>query len=170
MTKNEIDYLAMKESQRHNQVMEKETERHNRRDESVRSRANDVTREGVLVNQSTQLAQLRELNRHNVIVESESIRHNLQDELMRHESNMVNYTTAMKQAQVNQQVGAWNYEVGSRNATTASSEYFLRKDQLDETIRHNVKGEKIEGFKALAGAVNGMVSSVARMASAVIPY
>lgn len=89
---------------------------------------------------------------------------------MRHESNMVNYTTSMRQAQVNEQVGAWNYEVGSRNATTASSEYFLHKNQLDETIRHNVKGENIEGFKALTGAVNGMVGSVARMASAIVPY
>lgn len=170
MTKNEIDYLSMKESQRHNTVMEQETARHNKKDEQVRSRANDVQREGYLINQGVQLANLGELQRHNAITENESIRHNIQDEQIRHESNILNYTSAMRSANVAEQVGAWNYEVGSRNASSTATDVITRRMAQEETSRHNKRGEDLQGYSILVGAVNGMFNSVANMAKVVIPY
>lgn len=115
MTANLINYWKHKEQQRANLVNEAETERSHRAMESYN------------------WASLGEARRHNIAAESETAKHNREQEYYARQSNLLE---ASRQTETNRHNTAtesqayydnkvrfqgqrWNYEVGSRQASTA---------------------------------------------------
>lgn len=87
MTRNQIEYWRLVETNRNNLAVEKETNRSNLANEKERNRSN--------------LAQEREINRHNVAVEQETNRHNLATEKETTRSNIARETLNRLQMQQN---------------------------------------------------------------------
>lgn len=87
MTRNQIEYWRLVETNRNNLAVERETNRSNLANEKERNRSN--------------LAQERETNRHNLAVEQETNRHNVATEKETQRSNLARETLTRMQMQQN---------------------------------------------------------------------
>lgn len=181
MTKNEIDYLNFKETQKHNRATEEEMSKHNRADERIRGQSNFVQREGNLIRQGVDLASLREMVRHNTMNENESIRHNLANERIDSDRNLMNYRSAMAGVNANYQVGMANvaaqrhatdsaYALGLGNLQNQQRVTQVRRNELEETKRANRMREQQKESELNITLGGNVASNTARLIDAVIPF
>lgn len=133
MTKNQIDYLNFKESQRHNIMSENELGRHNLADEAnVRLRTEREHERGMKT--------LGETVRHNVINESETARHNkAQEQLTRTGQQLQS-----EQIQATRDIAVMNNRT---NREIASNQVALGYANLGETKFHNRQNEGMQVYQ-----------------------
>lgn len=144
VTKNEIDFRSVLETERHNRVTEAETERSNRVVEQETNRHNiayetETNRHNVITENETMrnhIAVETETYRSNVARETETHRANVAQEVLSAQRNAIaaqsnaiqarqveyNYTLGLRQAELTENRDLLNYEVASRNASAQESQ------------------------------------------------
>lgn len=151
MTKNQIEYWRLKETNRNNREVEKETNRSNLARETETNRNNNLIFGANMANlaETTRSHIANETN--TAIANTEQGRHNLAMELLQRQqaqANLMNAQTNRFNALENQRSHLANEMntslANAQNAMSNVMDYSIRKSQLEEAGRHNLATESIQ--------------------------
>jgi len=134
MTKNQIDYASLKETERSNRAAEAENFRHNFRTEELGFKNLDESRRHNVATESNQFFQVHEQARHNLAGEQETNRHNLISE--EYGLKQINETARHN---VQQEKLGFATLGESRRHNIANESFNLQN--LSEAHRHNLASE-----------------------------
>lgn len=163
MTKNQIDYMRLKETERNNQAVEAEVQRHNKKSEELSEWATAISWQIHVNEMQLERARLAETQRSNIARETQTAIYNAQTiaetqranlareaEIMR--SNLANERETLRKNLANEELTRQSIAVdisrvqAQREATQAqiyatNMNYAIRSLEMSETKRHNVANE-----------------------------
>lgn len=158
MTRNQISYATLKETERSNRAVQGETARHNRADESIRSAQTGI-----------QASQLGETIRHNLATEE------INFQTLANQSAMIPYDQALKEAQAGQAEQQGQASVisafgtlqrgraAARDATTRAAQLQEQKRQYEDMAPYNKTSLQARSANDISSMARNIVSTVGQL-------